>query len=101
MDIYITILLTILIICILSTYVYLPFVTVTGGNFNKCNSQPKINFDKLKIFRTEDYGPITKLYPTVERITNPDTIIVVADDDLIYHPEMLVEQVKNQYKFEI
>lgn len=56
--------------------------------------------DKLKIFRTEDYGPITKLYPTVERVTSPDTIIVVVDDDLVYHPEMLIEQVKNQFKFE-
>ena len=56
--------------------------------------------DKLKIFRTEDYGPITKLYPTVERTTDANTIIVVADDDLVYHQEMLIEQVKNQYKFE-
>lgn len=55
--------------------------------------------DKFKIYRTEDYGPITKLYPTVERITNQNTIIVVTDDDLIYHSDMLLEQVKNQYKF--
>ena len=55
---------------------------------------------KLKIFRTEDYGPITKLYPTIERISDPQTIIVVTDDDLVYHPEMLLEQVKNQYKFD-
>lgn len=55
--------------------------------------------DKLKIFRTEDYGPITKLYPTIERVYNENTIIIVADDDLVYHPEMLIEQVKNQHKF--
>lgn len=55
---------------------------------------------KLKIFRTEDYGPVTKLYPTIERISDPDTIIVVADDDLVYHPLMLDAQVKNQTKFD-
>lgn len=54
---------------------------------------------KLKLFRTEDYGPITKLYPTVERTTDENTIIVVTDDDLVYHPEMLIEQVKNQHRF--
>lgn len=54
---------------------------------------------KLKIFRTEDYGPITKLYPTVERVTDSKTIIIVTDDDLVYHEEMLIEQVKNQHIF--
>ena len=56
--------------------------------------------DKLKIFRVDDFGPITKLYPTIERVTNPDTIIVVVDDDLVYHNEMLEDQVKNQFKFD-
>jgi hypothetical protein len=39
---------------------------------------------KLKIFRTVDYGSITKLLPTVERILDPETIIITADDDLNY-----------------
>ena len=55
---------------------------------------------KFKIFRTEDYGPVTKLYPTIERVSDLSTIIVVTDDDLVYHPDMLDEQVKNQYRFE-
>lgn len=40
--------------------------------------------DKLKIFRTEDYGSITKLLPTVKRLTNDDDIIITVDDDLNY-----------------
>ena len=73
MDIYITILLTILIICILSTYVYLPFVTVTGGNFNKCNSQPKINFDKLKIFSKEKLQIISNMnFEKINMLSNLD-----------------------------
>ena len=44
------------------------------------------NFDKgiLKIFRCEDYGSITKILPTIERIDDPDTIIITVDDDLKY-----------------
>lgn len=45
-----------------------------------------INYDsnKLKIFRTEDYGSITKLLPTVDRLSNLDDIIITVDDDLLY-----------------
>jgi hypothetical protein len=54
---------------------------------------------KLKIFRTEDYGPLTKLLPTIERIENGETIIIVVDDDLVYHENMVKEHVKNQLKW--
>lgn len=39
---------------------------------------------KLKIFRTEDFGPITKILPTLFRINDPETIIITVDDDLNY-----------------
>lgn len=48
---------------------------------------------KIKIFRTEDLGPITKVLPTIERVNDEDLIIVV-DDDLIYHKDMVSEHVK-------
>ena len=54
----------------------------------------------FQIFRTDDIGPLTKLWPTMERTSDPDTIIVVCDDDLVYHPHMLREQVINQYRFD-
>lgn len=41
-------------------------------------------YPHLKIFRTFDFGSVTKIYPTIQRITDPDTIIIIADDDLIY-----------------
>jgi glycosyltransferase involved in cell wall biosynthesis len=55
--------------------------------------------EKLKIYRTEDLGPPTKLVPTVERVKDGDTIIVTVDDDLVYHRDMVVEQVCNQIKW--
>lgn len=55
-----------------------------------------VEYDKIKVFRTEDLGPATKLISTVERITDFDDIIVVCDDDLVYHPDMIQEHVKHQ-----
>jgi stalled ribosome rescue protein Dom34 len=55
---------------------------------------------KLKIFRTEDYGTITKLLPTITRIENPNTIIIVVDDDLVYHHELVNQHIKNQQKWQ-
>lgn len=55
-----------------------------------------LNEPKIKIFRTDDFGPATKLIPTVERISEDDTIIIVVDDDLVYHSEMVAAHVHNQ-----
>jgi hypothetical protein len=43
-----------------------------------------ISNEKLKVFRTEDYGSITKLIPTLERLSDGEDIIVTLDDDLEY-----------------
>lgn len=45
--------------------------------------------EKLRIFRTEDYGPATKLYPTIQRITDPNQLIIVVDDDLLYESRLI------------
>jgi hypothetical protein len=45
--------------------------------------------EKLRIFRTEDYGPSTKLYPTLQRIDNPNQLIIVVDDDLVYESRLI------------
>jgi len=50
----------------------------------------------LKIFRTKDYGSATKLIPTVDRVFDPNAIIISVDDDMIYHPELINQHVKNQ-----
>lgn len=40
---------------------------------------------KLKIFRTEDYGSLTKILPTIKRLDeNDESIIITVDDDLQY-----------------
>lgn len=54
------------------------------------------NSSKIKVFRGQDYGSITKIVDTIKRIEDPNCIIITADDDLVYHPEMVTEQYKNQ-----
>lgn len=41
-------------------------------------------YPHLKIHRCVDLGPITKIYHTIQRVTDPDTIIISVDDDLFY-----------------
>lgn len=52
----------------------------------------------LRVFRTEDYGPVTKLYPTIKRINDLNQVIIVLDDDLIYHSGMIKEHLKLRNK---
>ncbi|KNC76628.1 hypothetical protein SARC_10880 [Sphaeroforma arctica JP610] len=40
-----------------------------------------------------DYGPATKLLPTLKLETDPDTLIVVLDDDSSYHSGMIARYV--------
>ncbi len=54
-------------------------------------------FEHFKIFRTEDMGPPTKVVPTILR-ENEETLILVVDDDLVYHPDMINEHVKYHEK---
>lgn len=44
-----------------------------------------------------DYGPITKIYGALVSETNPDTIIISCDDDIIHHPR-LVRTLVNHHK---
>jgi len=56
---------------------------------------------KLKLIEgLVDLGSITKIFYTLQREADPESIIIVCDDDLIYHPKMLEEQVKNQSLYE-
>ena len=50
-------------------------------------------YKHLKLYRVDDIGPSTKVVPTLLR-EQPDALIIVVDDDLIYHPDMVAEHVK-------
>jgi hypothetical protein len=47
----------------------------------------------------DDYGPITKLYPVLEKETDPDTVIICIDDDKEYSPYLLEHLLKSSEEF--
>jgi hypothetical protein len=57
------------------------------------------NYTYLKIFRTEDYGPITKILPTLERVDDPETVIITVDDDLYYMNGIIEAHLKARKKY--
>lgn len=48
----------------------------------------------LKIFRCYDYGPVTKILPTLERGGDKNDILITVDDDLYYYDTMVEEHIK-------
>jgi single-stranded DNA-specific DHH superfamily exonuclease len=38
---------------------------------------------RVKVRFTEDYGPVTKLIPTLEEETDGATLIITVDDDMV------------------
>lgn len=63
-------------------------------------SELSATYPFFKINRCQDFGPVTKLVPTLGIEWDPDTILVVCDDDLVYHPKMVLEQVMNQQNYD-
>jgi hypothetical protein len=62
-------------------------------------SEIQQKYNHFKIFRTEDYGPPTKFVPTLLR-ESKDTLLIVVDDDLVYHNDMVNEHLKYQNMLE-
>jgi hypothetical protein len=57
------------------------------------------DYNNLKIFRTEDYGSITKILPTLYRCDDPETLIIVVDDDLYYMDGMVQTHIDARTKY--
>lgn len=47
----------------------------------------------------KDYGPITKLLPTLDVEKDPNTCIIIIDDDIHYFPNMIETLVKKACEF--
>ena len=58
------------------------------------------NLQNVKIINCQDFGPITKLLPTLNLENNPDTKIIYIDDDRIYSYTSIETLVKYSEKFE-
>ena len=59
-----------------------------------------LNNPKIYINKTPtDYGPATKLYPTLLQETDPETLIVCIDDDTIYDKTLIENLVYYSQKY--
>lgn len=56
-------------------------------------------YPNFNIFRVDDIGPPTKIVPTIERVNDPESLIIVADDDIVYHPRMIKEHLRQRERF--
>ena len=57
-------------------------------------------FDHLKIFEgVEDLGPKTKIIPTLQRINDPNAIIITVDDDIVYNRDMISYHLKAREQY--
>ena len=54
---------------------------------------------KVTVNSCKDYGVLTKLLPTMEIEKDPETLIVILDDDMIYQPRFLEGLVKGHEEF--
>jgi hypothetical protein len=80
-------------------YFNVPYETKKGEPyiFDDKISQIISDHSNVKLNRCNDFGSITKILPTLEFETDPNTIIITFDDDVIYSPnlvELLVNGVK-------
>lgn len=71
-------------------YIHIPQKTRNGKTYpmNKLNTlQEKYQFIQFNVI-DRDYGPITKLLPICKKLEKDDWIVLV-DDDVIYHRDMV------------
>lgn len=68
---------------------------VIDENMLDKNIMNKVKFN----FITTDYGPVTKLYPTLLNETDPETIIICIDDDKEYDPWTIEHLLNGSEKF--
>jgi len=54
---------------------------------NNVTDQLEKHYKLIKILRVIDYGPATKLIPAIDEESDPNTLLITADDDFIYHEE--------------
>lgn len=71
-------------------YVNVPYKTLKGKIYDeeyleKLSYLPTVCINRC----TEDYGPITKLVPTLYQETDDDTMIITFDDDIHYLPKVV------------
>ena len=62
---------------------------------NFVNQNPKIIINRIE----KDYGPVVKITGALSYVTNPEDILIVCDDDHVYHEDMLEYHLKKMSEY--
>jgi hypothetical protein len=84
-------------------YLNIPWETQKGEKYDldklqKMLDEVDFNF-KVGILRCKDFGSITKIIPVLEIETDPETMIITFDDDMVYDSSLVELLVKGSNKF--
>jgi hypothetical protein len=56
--------------------------------------------DRIRVYRvSKDIGPLTKIYPTIKRVTDLNALIISVDDDIGYPYSLVNELIYASYKY--
>jgi len=70
----------------------------TNQSYPVLETLPFLDHPLIRVYRSEDYGPATKLLPTLITEKHPETIIIVVDDDTNYPQDMIARMVDGMIK---
>lgn len=77
-----------------AVYLTLPYISHKGIKY------PEISHPGVTIVRPEkDYGPITKFFGPLDIEKDPDTLIVILDDDVVYKPNTRRQYMREHLKY--
>lgn len=77
-----------------AVYLTLPYTSHKGIKYPDI-SHPGVTITRVK----EDLGPITKFFGALEAEKDPNTLIVVVDDDIIYKPNFRRQFMREHLKY--
>lgn len=81
-------------------YLNIPLKSKKGEEYTIPDFIHNISDPRFILNRCErDYGPITKLLPTLEKETDKDTVIICCDDDNLWAPNTLDLFLQNHKKY--
>lgn len=60
----------------------------TGETYSDISNFEFLRHPLIYIHRSDDFGPATKLIPTVTTELNDSTLIIIVDDDTLYPPQL-------------
>src|SRR5947207_5308811 len=79
--------------------IYLSLPEISRRLGTKYPPVPKEISDNCTIIKTPDVGPITKIYGGLLAESEPDTIIITFDNDMVYPDRMVEKLIENHKKY--